>query len=768
MFQYRDLTATSSSSFRPFTNWCRGLLSSDTTRTSQKLNQFENGIFKFSSEVAEALAANLPVVALESTIISHGMPFPQNLETALVVESIVRENGSVPATIAVLDGKINVGLTLEGLEKLAKLGNKAKKCSRRDLAVVMAQGLTGATTVSGTMVIAHRAGIKIFVTGGIGGVHRDGENTMDISADLTELGKTPVAVICAGVKSILSIEKTLEYLETQGVTVTTFGERPDFPAFFTSKSGFMSPSYMRTVDECAALIHSNFQLQLQSGIVIAVPIPEQDSADAKIIQQAIDNALVEARDQKIYGKDVTPYLLQRISEETKGASLNSNIALVKNNARIGSLIAKSFTKIGTVEKTDVYKQGRSSNRATTIVDASQLQGLKYEGSQQLDPDLPQSKLLIIGGISMDIISTFYSSLTTGGSPSHSSTFDLSPYFHTSSPGTVQYSLGGVARNIAETAHRLSVAPIFVSIVGRDWAGRWLLEKMQEIGMETAGIQICDTKRTAVYNALHNADGQLICAVADMDCFAAISTQQVSNLIKKNPPNLVCFDGNISTECIKTIIETCASLRIPAFFEPTSIPKSLKLFTEGDSLFTSLLASQTLRYISPNQYELSAMYKEAESRGLFDGEWFRQIARLNIGAEFQQGIEKMIKKNPKLSFLLEQKIFVQAVFLLPYIPTLIIKLGKHGVLLAQLIQQDQIITTNIAENSRSENEIIVPNDNGNVIRFKYFDPISFSQSTIVNVTGAGDSLVGTLVAGITLYGDKEIDQILARELTQRQV
>ncbi|CAB5386394.1 unnamed protein product [Rhizophagus irregularis] len=292
----------------------------------------------YSPEVFEALQGNKPLVALESTVISHGMQYPQNLETAVAIENIVRENGSIPATIAILNGKINVGLSSNGLETLAQMGQKARKSSRRDLAYVVSQGLTGSTTVSGTMVIAHRAGIRVFVTGGIGGVHWGAEQSMDVSADLVELGRTPVAVVCAGVKSILDIEKTLEYLETQGVSVTTFGETRDFPAFFTPRSGFMSPSNLKTVKECAALIDANIQLQLNSGMLIAVPIPENEAADANKIQEALSIALAEAKE--ISGKDITPFLLKRINEITQGDSLKSNISLLKNNAKIGSQIAK--------------------------------------------------------------------------------------------------------------------------------------------------------------------------------------------------------------------------------------------------------------------------------------------------------------------------------------------------------------------------------------------------------------------------------------------
>ncbi|KAI9142660.1 Indigoidine synthase A like protein-domain-containing protein [Paraphysoderma sedebokerense] len=310
------------------------------------LQRFRKRKFKIHPKVNSALKSNLPVVALESTIITHGMPYPQNLKTAIQVEDIIMQNGALPATIAILDGKIHVGLEKEELERLASLGSQnVRKTSRRDLAMVIANKMHGATTVSGTMLIAHMAGIKVFVTGGIGGVHRGVEETMDISADLTELGRTPVAVVCAGVKSILDIGRTLEYLETQGVTVTTYGKSSDFPAFYAPSSGYKSPFHSPTIDECAALIHANAKLKLDSGIVIATPIPEKDAGDSKVIQSSIDTALQELRNKKISGKDCTPFLLSRIAELSGNVSLEANIALIKNNARIGALIAGRYSEM---------------------------------------------------------------------------------------------------------------------------------------------------------------------------------------------------------------------------------------------------------------------------------------------------------------------------------------------------------------------------------------------------------------------------------------
>ncbi|KAI9485526.1 MAG: Indigoidine synthase A family protein [Benjaminiella poitrasii] len=302
--------------------------------------------FVITPEIKYAIQNQGPVVALESTIISHGMPYPQNVETAKSVETIVRDQGAIPATIALLNGKIHIGLTDHELEYLGKVGRKAQKSSRRDLSMVLSQKKTGATTVASTMILARAAGIPIFVTGGIGGVHRGAEQSFDISADLTELGKTPISVVCAGVKSILDIPKTLEYLETQGVTVATLhNQSKRFPAFYTPDSGIDSPYHIDNTLDAAKSILANHQLELNSGIVFAVPIPNESAADVKSIQNAIDTAISEARSKRITGKEETPFLLKRIAELTKGESLAANIALVKNNAKIGSQIAVHLSEL---------------------------------------------------------------------------------------------------------------------------------------------------------------------------------------------------------------------------------------------------------------------------------------------------------------------------------------------------------------------------------------------------------------------------------------
>jgi pseudouridylate synthase len=292
---------------------------------------------KFSPEVAAARSAGKPVVALESTIISHGMPYPQNVQMAQEVEQIIRDAGAVPATIAIIDGKICIGLAPEQLELLGTSPD-AMKVSRRDLPFVLATRRLGATTVAATMICAQLAGIQVFVTGGIGGVHRGAETSFDISADLQELARTDVAVVCAGVKSILDIGLTLEYLETYGVPVVSVGQRA-FPAFFTRDSGFTADFQFDSAIEQASFIQTKWQLGLHGGVVVANPVPEAFAMPKEEIDRITDQALAEAGQRGVSGKAVTPFLLARIKELTEGRSLATNIALVKHNALVGAQLA---------------------------------------------------------------------------------------------------------------------------------------------------------------------------------------------------------------------------------------------------------------------------------------------------------------------------------------------------------------------------------------------------------------------------------------------
>lgn len=297
-----------------------------------------------SPEVEEALKAKRPVVALESTIISHGMPYPQNVETALNVENVIRENGAVPATIAIIRGRLKAGLSREEIEYLGKSGQAVTKVSRRDLPMIAAKGMDGATTVATTMIIAAMAGIPIFATGGIGGVHRGAQRTFDISADLEELAQTPVTVVCAGAKAILDLPLTLEYLETKGVPVLGY-RTMELAAFYTRHSGLKVDYQVDSPSELAKAIHVKRELGLAGGILVSNPIPEEYSMDPDIINRAIDQAVREAGEQGIHGKETTPFLLARVKEITGGDSLDSNIQLVYNNAKLAAQTAAELAAL---------------------------------------------------------------------------------------------------------------------------------------------------------------------------------------------------------------------------------------------------------------------------------------------------------------------------------------------------------------------------------------------------------------------------------------
>lgn len=302
-----------------------------------------NQYLAISEEVAIALQENRPVVALESTIISHGMPFPQNMETALKVEAIVRKNGAVPATIAILDGKFKVGLSANEIQHLGEKGQAVVKASRRDIPYLIAQGIDGATTVASTMIAAKMAGIKVFATGGIGGVHRGAETSFDVSADLQELAKTNVAVVCAGIKAILDLGLTLEYLETHGVPVLGY-QTKELPAFYTQKSGFEVDYQLNNPSEIANFLKAKWSMNLDGGVVIANPIPKGKELDYDYMTENIELAIREADALGIKGKESTPFLLAKVKALTEGKSLASNIELVYNNARLAAEIAVDLSK----------------------------------------------------------------------------------------------------------------------------------------------------------------------------------------------------------------------------------------------------------------------------------------------------------------------------------------------------------------------------------------------------------------------------------------
>ncbi|KAJ2692992.1 hypothetical protein H4218_006204 [Coemansia sp. IMI 209128] len=624
-----------------------------------------------SPAVRDALANGAPVVALESTIISHGMPYPQNVETARQVELIVKENGATPATIALIDGKIHVGLGDAELEHLGKSGKSAIKASRRDMAAVLSQRLLGATTVSGTMVAAHMAGIAVFATGGIGGVHRGAELTMDVSADLTELGRTPVAVVCAGAKSILDLPKTLEFLETQGVPVVAYGESRQFPAFFSPDSGLLAPWSMQTPQQVARFIKTNTELGLMTGQIIAVPIPNEYAESSAEIERAIDIAVRESEEMGIKGKECTPFLLQRIVELTGGASLTANIALVKNNARVASQISLSLASTGTSFQCQHKRKTHTRARA-------------------------ERPVLVIGGAAIDVTSRIGATRVT-------ETLSATSY-----PGTVHTSIGGVGQNMARAAHYLGAPTYLVSAVGDDAHGHSIKLDLARIGMDHSYLQFqADCARTAVYNALHKPNGDLLVAVADMDINGMLTGQQISDAFDKLEPGIVGLDGNISTLALSTAIMLAAGKRACVVFEPTSVPKCTSVLSALLSISRSGIDSSVsglVQVITPNALELQEMAKAALKLALVESAPPASITSEIANTHHQLSVDTVRA----------------ALTLFPLFPIQIIKLGENGVAV-------------VSPRSCDQSQPVV----------RHISPLK--PGPIVNSNGTGDSLVGAVLA-----------------------
>jgi len=531
-----------------------------------------------------------PIVALESTIITHGMPYPSNLETALQVEKDIREQGAIPATIAIVRGKVRVGLGEQELEELAKMPReKVLKCSRRDIVRVVYDEqhddskdkyVAGSTTVAATMLVCHMVGIKVFATGGIGGVHRSGDtrtsqHSMDISADLMELGRTPVAVVCAGVKSILDIPRTLEVLETQGVTVAAYGT-DEFPAFFTRRSGCKAPFRVDAPQEVARMIRTNSQLNLGSGMLVAVPVPQQQEANTKHITESIERALKEADEKGIMGKESTPFLLGRVNELTGGESLQANIALIRNNSRTAAQIACAYSKlmIKSDSKSSCNKCPNSSRSdARTSPDEIDTTSRKTH------------PVVVIGGCVVDV---------TGKS-------NMKMIPETSNPGETYISMGGVARNVNEALARLGVNPLFIGAIGRDSFGN-LIERhfSDSLKITTRGLKNSAQDRTAIYSCILDNDGELVSAIADMDILEKAIT--ANHILKFEAfiarAALVFIDANLNDQALKCVAKLCQKYNVSLFFEPTSVPKSVRCVHSG------ILPQIT--FMKPNKDELFAM------------------------------------------------------------------------------------------------------------------------------------------------------------------
>ncbi|CAK7271403.1 hypothetical protein SEPCBS119000_004586 [Sporothrix epigloea] len=730
-------------------------------------------LLRVSEEVEAALATNRPVVALESTIYTHGA-----LGMDLRLEAIVRENGGVPAVIGVLDGQPCVGLKPEEITRMVDEG--AQKVSRRDLAVMTARGRQpgrhGGTTISGTMVLARLAGIRVFGTGGLGGVHRGWHDHMDISADLSELGRTRVAVVSSGCKGFLDIAATLEYLETHGVYVGTFADgRPakevDFPAFWARESGIASPSVVADEAEAAAIVWAQEQLGIESGLLFANAIPPVAEVPRVEMEALIDRVVNEAAAGGHTGNRNTPFVLRRIRELTDHRTVGANLALVQANVARAAKMA--------VHLSELVAGGKESCSSFTSYSATSTKTTAPETVPQAAEATPQptdqtvqdsrADVLVAGSVALDLSCDYL------GDGDGSETTDPSPKLHTSNPASIVPTVGGVGHNVAHAAHAIGsprgVRVRLCSLVGEDIAGATVLSAMAANGLDTTGVRQLDaatyaSARTAHYVAINGADKNLMLAMADMAIFSskehAFSASWASAVAAAKPRWLVA-DANWSAAGLHGWIRAARQHGAQVAFEPVSVAKSGRLFEFADAENTEahVFPRPLVDLASPNQYELAAMHAAARRRGLVldDPHWFRIIDALGLSAGAR---ERFVRLS---SFALtDEGVPQQAVQLLPYIPTLVTKLGSRGALVTKLLARDDPLLMDRAAEPyllvRAPPYVGGEDQNHNDyepavggIYMRLFAPVQ-EVHEIVSVNGVGDTFMGALVAGLAQGGRVE--------------
>ncbi|KAG2044902.1 Indigoidine synthase A like protein-domain-containing protein [Suillus americanus] len=704
-------------------------------------------------EVEDALATGKPVVALESTIITHGMPYPTSLQMAQSVERIVRSTGSIPATIAVIGGRIKIGLHPAELEHLAdqRSTTTAVKLSRRDIATAIALKKDGGTTCCSTLIFAALAGIKVFATGGLGGVHRGGENTMDVSADLHELTRCPVGLVSAGVKSILDIRRTLEYLETLGVPVVSYAETHDFPAFYSGRSGLESPWRVNDPRTAAHILHTHWQLGMSNGALFAVPIPAEYEAVGSALQEAVEQAVRESEEKNIsnLGKAVTPWLLNRVGELTQGKSLASNVALVENTALVGGQIAVEYAKLaGDRHDQDVRQTLHSASDATSSGTTDDLEGRPVQNTP----------LIVVGCAAVDITSQPLTDSDLG----HQST----------SPGKVFMSLGGVGRNIAEAAHRVlssyssefSAATLLVSPVGDDSFGRLLSEETRMLGMRTDGLISVNGGRSSVCSLLLEKSGGLRAGVADMDLVRNMDGHMAREFILAYKPKLLAVDGNLSPDTLKVVVSEClrngvdAADNISKYSEPTSVVKSASILPAIAGNLDQL-ALAPIAFASPNLLELAHVYQQAQLMDLTSHDrWWQVLDGLGLGSKFRTDLHLLSRRDASnhdtsrgnLAFLVEKGVAQMAINILPFFRHLVIKCGNLGVIVVMRFTGDDAAESSWStESTNHHRRCIVSHSStsGDIVVLQHFPAMQLPSNASINTTGAGDSLVGALLAAL---------------------
>ncbi|KAH6650693.1 Indigoidine synthase A like protein-domain-containing protein [Chaetomium tenue] len=628
-------------------------------------------LLTLSPEVTTALTTNQPLVALESTIYTHGA---LGGTLAQELEDVVRSHGAVPAVCGILAGKPTVGLTPAEIARMVREG--AAKASRRDLARLSAPavlGRTGAgghggTTISGTMVLARLAGIRVFGTGGLGGVHRGGESSMDVSADLTELGRTRVAV----------------FLETQGAFVATFadgravvdGKGVDFPAFWARESGVPSPAVVRDERDAAAIILAQERLGVESGMLFANPIPEEAGIPRKEMELVIETAVREAAEKGFTGSANTPYVLTRIRQLTEERSTTANVALVRSNVARAAKISVELAKLLDGAPVTVKAGVDGTNQASTP--AAKVQSGVDTTAKPEDPH--PVDVLVAGSVALDLNCDY-----TGGKT-------VSPALHTSNPSSISQSVGGVGHNIALAAHRISGdgKVRLCSMVGDDIAGSTILSTLRATGLDTSSIRQLGAEfpstRTAQYVAVNDADKNLVMAMADMDIFTTHSfPADWASTVATSKPKWLVVDANWSETDIQTWLRAGAHHNARTAFEPVSATKSQRLFPalpkNNKPPTLGVYPHPTVDLCTPNQHELLAMYEAARARGYLEhgAPWFGVLDGFGIMAGARDRFVDIAG-----AAVADSGVPVQCVNLLPYIPTIVAKMGEGGALLVMVL------------------------------------------------------------------------------------
>ncbi|KAJ5762560.1 uncharacterized protein N7511_005942 [Penicillium nucicola] len=733
----------------------------------------QSKFFRVSEEVRDAVATGKPVVSLETTIYTHGFPYPDNIALAALLESVVRANGGVPATIGIVGGVAKVGLNAEEMIELASTAEKksALKVSRRDLGYICGLGLAGkkmhgGTTISGTMILSELAGIKIFGTGGLGGVHRGAENSMDISADLTELGRTPVTVISSGCKSFLDIPRTLEYLETEGVCVGTFAdgrEGPvDFPAFFTRESGIRSPKVIQNEAEAAAIVYAQSKLPLSSGIHFANPVPSEFSIPKLDMDSIIEEAVRLADVEGYHGSDNTPFILAKIKELSGGKSVVANRALIESNAKRATLVAVELAKL---EQSD---RAEDRHMPATPGVVSPVPGISPAETSTPVTSTPtpieRADVIVAGSLAIDLSCDY--------TPFGDELTQVAPVPNTSNPAVISQSLGGVGHNVAVAANYVGSPVVFCSVVADDLSGRAALSALEKEGLSTTGVSVLPATpgtRTAQYIAINDINKDLLVAMADMGIVELPESQLDFDgfwepLIARTTPKWVVVDANWRPEVIAKWSAVARKYGARVAFEPVSTTKARRLFG-GDANGADAtigpkhtVPDNNISLACPNKLELAAMFTAAREAQLFEStEWWHVIDSMNMSPAGSR--ERLVRlTSPSL---VDEGLPQQTIQLLPFIPCILTKLGGAGALLTQLLPPGDPRLTDPESApyilARSHVDSDVPFGG---VYMRLFSPATIlGAQDIVSVNAAGDTLLGVVVAGLAKSDAARIEDII---------